>query len=76
MVEDFSWWAWGAGVCAVALVVAFGPFVVGFVSAGVAFAVILVLMGGRAARLIGDWRLEHPRLAHLRFVRGVRRRRP
>jgi hypothetical protein len=67
MVEDFRWWVWGAGVCAVALAVAFGPLVAGFVCAGAAFAFMLALMGARAARFIGDWRLEHPRLAHLRL---------
>jgi hypothetical protein len=30
MGEDFRWWVWGAGVCAVALAVALGPLVAGF----------------------------------------------
>lgn len=66
MVEEF-WWVWVAGVCAVALAVAFGPLVAGFAFAGAAFAFMFVLMGARAARSIGDWRLEHPHFAHLRL---------
>jgi hypothetical protein len=41
--------------------------VAGFVCAGAAFAFMLALMGARAARFIGDWRLEHPGFAHLRL---------
>jgi hypothetical protein len=66
MVEDFRWWVWGAGTCAAALAVAFGPLAAGFAFAGVALVFMFALMAARAARLIGDWRLEHPYLAHRR----------
>lgn len=65
MFEDFRWWVWGAGVGAVALVVGFGPLVAAFAFAAVSFALMLALMGAGAARLLGNWRLEHPRIAHL-----------
>lgn len=51
---------WGAGALAVAAAVVFGPVFAGYVAAGAALTVILVLMVMRVCRAVGDWRLEHP----------------
>ena len=64
MVEHYRWWVWG-GVCALAVGVALGPLVAGFAFAGGAFAFMFVLMGARVVRFIGDWRLDHPHVAHV-----------
>jgi hypothetical protein len=51
---------WLAGALAVVLAVAIGPLFAGFALAGASLTFIAVLMGMRAAHVIGDWRLEHP----------------
>lgn len=50
---------WALAAVGVLLAVVFGPVVAGFAFAGGALGLILVLMGARAIRAIGDWRLEH-----------------
>ena len=65
MVEDYRSWVRGAVVGTVMVALAFGPLVAGFAVAAVAFAFIVGLMGAQAARSVGDWRLDHPRVAHL-----------
>jgi hypothetical protein len=57
---------WLAGALAVVLAAVVGPLVAAFALAGASLAIIAVLMGMRAARVIGEWRLEHP----WRFRRG------
>jgi hypothetical protein len=59
---------WLAGALAVVLAVAIGPVFAGFALAGGSLAFIAVLTGMRAARAIGDWRLEHPWRFHRRHT--------
>ena len=59
MTRNMRLAAWGFAAFAVALAVTFSPLIAGFVFAGAALAFIVVLMGMRAARGIGHWRLEH-----------------
>jgi hypothetical protein len=60
MTLNVRWLLGGLAVVAVVLVVAFGPFLAGFIFAGGTLAFILVLMGMRMGRAVGDWRLDHP----------------
>ena len=52
----------------VALALAIGPLVAGYALAGVSLGFIAVLMGMRATRAIGDWRLDHPQQWGLPFI--------
>lgn len=63
MTLDVRLVLWPLAAVGVALAVAFGPFVAGFVFAGGTLAFILVLMAMRMGRAIGDWRLEYPWLS-------------
>lgn len=51
---------WSGGLCALALAVALGPVLAGYVFAGSALVVVLALVGKDAAKAIADWRLDHP----------------
>ena len=51
---------WVAGALALTLALAIGPLFAGYAIAGASLAFIAVLMGMRVARVVGDWRLEHP----------------
>lgn len=72
MTRNMRLAAWGFAGFAVALAVAFGPLVAGYVFAGASLAFMLVLMGMRAARAISDWRLEHGWKVHRRGARVER----
>ena len=59
MTRNMRLAAWGVGLLATALAVAFGPLIAGYVFAGVALALMVGLMGMAVGHGIGDWCLEH-----------------
>jgi hypothetical protein len=55
---------WCAAAAAVVLSVLFGPVFAAYVFVAGSFVLIALVMGQQAARVIDDWRLNHPWKPH------------